>query len=158
MSGDRKRNRQGGRKWKKRNEWAMRKEVHGDKTQRGRAVNCHPSVSLLLGCCYVRDECTHTDYLRSVELITWGVRACVCVHVCVGTCVWTYNGDGSQLHFTHKDTDTHIVRIAYIKTSWFQRAQIIIPGCKVARGFPMHWQLAYSYTSTIQVWWHACIQ
>lgn len=33
-------------------------------------MNFLPSVSILLGWCYVRAECTHTDYLRLVELIT----------------------------------------------------------------------------------------
>lgn len=136
-----------GRKWKKRevNEWCGRKEVHRDKTLTGReregAVNFLPSVSVLLGCCYVRAECTHTDYLRSVELITWGAPVPVCVwartwvHVCEHTIPLSY--------ISRTKTRTHILyrQHTYKLLSRFKRAQIIHPRCRVARGFPKKWQL-----------------
>lgn len=119
VSGDKERKRKW-RKWKKTemNERRGRKftEIKHWLAEREWAVNFLPSVSILLGWCYVRAECTHTDYLRSVELITWGVCVCVCL-ICVGgyvgTCVWTYNSDTSQLHFTHKDMNTHYTDSAH---------------------------------------------
>lgn len=51
-----------------------RKWDHRDKTptgrERQRAMNFLPSVNVLVGWYYVRTECTHTNYLRLVELIT----------------------------------------------------------------------------------------
>ena len=59
-------------------DWLAEREREG-------AMNFLPSVSVLLGWCYVRAECTHTDYLRLVQLITWGTTSlCVCVCVCGG--------------------------------------------------------------------------
>lgn len=106
--------------------------------------------------CYVRAECTHTDYLRSVGLITWGaislfVLVCgVCVGV--GMRVWAYSGDTSQLHVTHPDLNSHIVPMAYMKSIVLsaQMALIIHPGCKVALGVSHEATaaLASGYTST----------
>lgn len=73
----------------------------------------------------------------------------VCVCLCmwggyVSMCVWTYNGDTSQLHFTHKDMSAHYtdsIHTIYCSERWFKRDQIIYPRCKIAQGFPMKWQL-----------------
>lgn len=77
----------------------------------------------------------------------------VCVSMCclcgwVGTWVHVYEHTIvlplSYISHTHKDTSTHTTKRAFIQTivlNTNSRVQIIHPRYKVARGFPIKWQL-----------------
>lgn len=116
-------------------------------------MNFVPSIRILLVWSYVRAECTHRDYLCSVELITWGTTSLLsmCVYVVsvwVSTWVHVYKHTIvlplRYISHTQRHQHTHYkegIHTNYCPEHQFKRVHIMHLRYKVARGFPMKWQL-----------------